>query len=72
MLLRNVYTSKQEFIICGDININYLHDSERKNRLDALLRTYNLTGTVNFPTRVQENSAGAIDNISTDITRFIP
>jgi hypothetical protein len=26
-VLRNLYTSKQECIICGDININYLPDS---------------------------------------------
>jgi hypothetical protein len=56
MLLRNLYTSKQEFIICRDINGNHLPDSERKSRLDALLRTYNLIGTVNFPSRVQGNS----------------
>jgi exonuclease III len=69
-ILRNLYTSKQEFIICGDININCLSDSERKSRLDALLRTYNLKGTVNFPNRVQGNSATAIDNIFIDITRL--
>jgi hypothetical protein len=67
---RNLHTSKQEFIICGDININYLPDSERKSRLDALLRTYNLIGTVNFPTRIQGNSATAIHNIFIDITRL--
>jgi exonuclease III len=54
-ILSNLFTSKQAFIICGDININYLPDSERKSRLGALLRTYNLIGTVNFPTTVQGN-----------------
>jgi hypothetical protein len=34
------------------------------------LRTYNLIGTVNFPTRVQGNSATAIDNTFIDITRL--
>jgi hypothetical protein len=64
-ILRNLYAPTQEYIICGDINVNYLSDSERKNRLDAVLRTYNL---INFPTRVQGNSATAIDNIFIDIT----
>ena len=67
-ILRNLYSSTQEYIICGDININYLSDSERKSRLDAVLRTYNLINIVNFPTRIQGNSATAIDNIFVDIT----
>ena len=33
------------------------------------MRTYNLISTINFPTRVQGNSATAIDNIFIDITR---
>jgi hypothetical protein len=41
-----------------------------KSRLDALLRTYNLISTVNFPSKVQGNSATAIDNIFIDITRL--
>jgi hypothetical protein len=63
-------TILQEFIICGDIDIYYLPDSEGKSRLSALMRTCNLIGTVNFPTRVQGNSATAIDNIFIDITRL--
>jgi hypothetical protein len=51
-------------------NINYLVDSDRKRQLEALLRTYNLTSVVNFPTRIQHNSATAIDNIFIDITKF--
>jgi hypothetical protein len=34
------------------------------------LRTYNLIGRVNFPYRVQGNSATAIDTIFIDITRL--
>jgi hypothetical protein len=68
-ILRNLYISAQEYIICGDININYFIDSERKSQLEALLRTHNLTSIVNFPTRIQGNSATAIDNIFIDIAR---
>jgi hypothetical protein len=53
----------------SDININYLIDSERKSQLEALLRTYNLTSIVNFPTRLQGNSATAIDNIFIGIAK---
>jgi hypothetical protein len=38
--------------------------------LDALLLPYNLTATVNFPTRIQKNSSTAIDNIFIDTHKF--
>jgi hypothetical protein len=69
MVLRNLDTSNLEFIICGDININYLPNSERKSDLYALLRTYNLIGTANFPTRNLWISTTAIDNIFIDVSR---
>ena len=40
-ILRKLYTVTTEYIICGDINIDYLVDSDRKSRLEALLKTYN-------------------------------
>jgi hypothetical protein len=69
-ILRKLYTSTIEYIICGDINIEYLVDNDRKSQLEALLKTHNLTSVVNFPTRTQKNSATAIDNIFTDITKM--
>jgi len=69
-VLRNLYTVTLEYILCDDINIDYLTDSDRKSRLDALLTTYNLTSIVNFPTRIQKNSATAIDNIFIDTSRM--
>ena len=50
-------------MICGDININYLEDSKKRQQLDALLQTYNLTGTVSFPTRKTNSSTSAVDSI---------
>jgi len=32
-ILQSLYTLKLHFIICGDININYLNESENKNQL---------------------------------------
>ena len=52
-VLRKLYTVTNEYIIYGDINRDYLVDSDRKSRLEALLKTYNLTSAVNFPTRTQ-------------------
>jgi hypothetical protein len=50
-------------VICGDININYLENCKKRQQLDALLQTYNLIGTVSFPTRKSKASTTAIDNI---------
>ena len=36
MILRKLYISMLESIICSDININYLTDSEKNGQLEAL------------------------------------
>jgi hypothetical protein len=66
IILKSLYNSNIEFIICGDVNINYLTDTHRKNQLNSLLISYTLFGTVNFPTRLQNNFTSAIDNIFID------
>jgi hypothetical protein len=38
-----LYNPKSEFIICGDININYLNGSRHEKQVKSLLRTYNLS-----------------------------
>jgi ribosomal protein L22 len=50
-------------VICGDININYLENCNKRQQLDALLQTYKLTGTVSFPARKSKASTTTIDNI---------
>jgi exonuclease III len=49
-ILNTLHNNKSEFIICGDVNINYLENCDKRQQLDALLGTYNLKGTVNFAT----------------------
>jgi hypothetical protein len=68
--LKYLYNPKSEFLICGDINIDYLNEGNRKKQMNTLLTTYNLKHTVNFATRTQNDSSTAIDNIFVDITRF--
>jgi hypothetical protein len=41
--------------------------AKKKQQLDTLLATFNLTSTVYFPTRVQNGVASAIDNIFIDV-----
>jgi len=62
-ILNTWHTSKVEFVICGDININYLENCNKRQQLDELLQTYNLIGTVSFPTRKSKASTTAIENI---------
>ena len=62
-VLNTWYSSGTEFVICGDININYLENCKKRQQLDALLRTYNQTGTVSFPTCKTNASVTATDNI---------
>ena len=69
-ILQSLYTPMLHFIICGDININYLNESKNKNLLDNLLLFYNLTSIINFPTRVQNTSATATDNIFINVFEF--
>jgi hypothetical protein len=59
--LKHLNNPKSEFLICGDINVDYLNDNNRKKKL---LTTYNLSHTVNFATRTQNYSSTMINNIS--------
>jgi len=69
-ILQSLCTPRLHVIICGDININYLNESGNKSQLDNLLLPYNLTSIINFPTRIQNTSATAIDNIFIDVSHF--
>jgi len=62
-VLQFLYTPASHIIICGDLNNNYSVENEQKTQLDNLLLMYNLIGIVNFPTRMSNTSASAIDNI---------
>ena len=68
--LKYLYKPKTEFLICGDINANYLLESSRKKHLSPLLKTYNLSHAVNFATRIRNKSSTAIDNIFVDNSRL--
>jgi exonuclease III len=61
--LKSIYRANLNLVLCGDINIDYLTENNRKRQLNSVLQTYNLTATFNFPTRWQGNCSPAIDNI---------
>jgi exonuclease III len=68
-ILKSLYSLNPEFIICGDFNIDYLTDIYRKSQLNSLLNSCNLFSTADFPTRIQNTSKSAIDNIFIDHSR---
>jgi hypothetical protein len=70
MILHKLYCEGYNIIICGDINVNYLNDDSRKSQLDAIMCSYNLTGIVTFPTRVDISTSTTIDNFFIDISRI--
>ena len=65
--LRHMHKPEVEFLICGDITRDYLIESNReKKQLASLLTTYSPSHTINFATRIQNNSSTVIDNIFVD------
>ena len=69
-ILNFLHNNTIEIIICGDFNVDYLNDNDKKSKLDKLLVSYNLYSTVNFPTRIYNNSIMAIDNIFIDKVKY--
>jgi endonuclease/exonuclease/phosphatase family metal-dependent hydrolase len=69
-MLMSLYQPNTEFVICGDINIDYLSDSFKKQQLSQLLDSYNIPHLVNFPTSFQQNHISAIDNIFVNNVRL--
>jgi exonuclease III len=70
-IIKALYKVDLKLIICGDINIYYLTDNDKKRQFDAVLLTYNLSAIVHFHTRSQGFSSTAIDNIFTDTYKVI-
>ena len=62
-LLNMVLTNSRELIICGDFNVNFMGDTTHKKMLNSLLATFGLYPTIDFPTRIYNNSMTTIDYI---------
>lgn len=52
-----------KFVICGYINVDYLSNSDWKQQLSLLLRTYNILHILNFTTRFWNKQGTACDRI---------
>lgn len=60
----------KQIIICGDFNVDSLKECNRKNDLEVLLGSFNLTSVIDFPTRVVKDSSTLIDNTFIDQDKF--
>jgi hypothetical protein len=69
-ILQTICNLKLDFIICGDINTNYLTESSKRGQFDAVLISYKLISTVSFPAIIENNSSSTIDNIFIDTSMF--
>lgn len=62
-ILNSIYSNSIYLITSGDLNIDYLNDNYMKQLLDSLLASNCLYNTVQFPTRILNNSSTAINII---------
>jgi hypothetical protein len=54
---------KSEIILCGDYNIDFSDNNHKQTQLVNFLSSYNLSGTVHFPSRITPTSSFIINNI---------
>ena len=66
LILQKLYNNKYNIVTCGDVNVNYLMDNNRRSQIDVVLHSYNLVGIVEFRTRFGLNSQTAIDSVFID------
>ena len=66
IIFNSLQNPKIKFILCGDLNINFIRSSHNKTQLDNLLNMHNLKQTISFPTRITTTTATTIDNIFID------
>jgi hypothetical protein len=57
------------FLVCGDLNINFLAESIAKQILGTVMKTFNLIQVVDFPTRISNNKGTLLDSFFIDSTK---
>ena len=62
-LLNNLLALNQNLILCGDLNIDLLTETNAQKLFLRLMNIFNLKSYVNTPTRIGETSATCIDHV---------
>jgi hypothetical protein len=55
-LIIKVYSKAKGLILCGDLNVNFLHQNGKLQELQNLLWMNNLTNVIKSPTRITSHS----------------
>ena len=66
-LLSIVCKNNDKVILCGDLNMDFLSNSENRNNLVDILNAYNIDFNIREPTRVTSDSSSATDYICTNL-----
>jgi exonuclease III len=68
--LKGLYQPSVTSVICGDLNINFLVESLAKQKLETIMKTFNLSQVANFPTRIFNNKGMLIYSIFLDNMKY--
>ena len=69
--LKLIHQPTVSLVICGDLNINYFTESSVKQNLESIMKAFNLTQVVTFPTRICNNKKGTLmDSVFLDNAKF--
>ena len=64
-IIKKVYKIGFMIVVCGNCSISYLSENDRRKQLHAV--SFNLSSTVDLPTRIHNKSSTAIDNVFINI-----
>ena len=67
-VIREGYKIVLIIVVCGDFSISKLSEIDMRRQL--LAASYNLSSSVDFPTRIRNKSSTAIDNIIKNTVYF--
>ena len=68
--LKSIYQPTVSLVICSDLKINHFTESSVQQNLESVMKTFNLTQVVTFPTRICNNKGTLIDSIFLDNAKF--
>lgn len=69
-ILNYPYQPNLSYLICGDLNTNFLTKSTDTLRRETLMNTPNLMQVVDFPTRIGNNKGKFIDTIFLETMKY--
>jgi hypothetical protein len=70
LILQKLCRNSAKVFVCGDFNVNYSNNCHKKDKLDDILSSFNLTTIITFPTRIGPSSCSIIDNMFIDEQQF--